>query len=311
MALGTVAGVVAGMIGARRRQVPEHRQRGRAGHAVRVPGAGRRGVRGSQRVLRRLKHEAAVLRRRLAMAKTTMRQRDAILEATTAAVDRGGHNLANLRSLEPPASRQALLAETARLWEGNLEHLRKYALRLDRVSNRRELLKAIDPLTDARPAMERDFVGVKAGLQRLGGEDCAIDLYIAKPIPLPNLPNPTARRRPEVPQPTAQRGAADQQLDAAEQHGAAGGDAGQPDIRPRPNTVPPAKHQRSERRRRQRRQRRRRRLIPAGGHRRAYHARHDDAAGSPRTPRCSSSTSRTASSGRRTTATASSPTSAR
>jgi DNA-binding SARP family transcriptional activator len=198
MALGTVAGVVAGMIALDDAKSPNTG----SASALGTPSAFQARVvevcEGVNASFGASKHEASVLRRRLDRAKTTMGQRDAILEATTAAVDRGGHNLANLRSLEPPANRQALLAETARLWEGNVEHLREYALRLDRVVSRRALLKAIEPLTEARPAMERDFVGVKAGLQRLGGPDCEIDLYIAKPIPLPELPDPKAPSRPNV-----------------------------------------------------------------------------------------------------------------
>jgi DNA-binding SARP family transcriptional activator len=189
MALGTVAGVVTGMLALGDATPPDTGNASALGR----PSAFQsqvvdvcKGVNASFVASRR---DAVLLRRRLRTAKTTMLQRDAILEATSAAIDRGGHNLANLRSLEPPASRRALVAETARLWDANLERLRKYALRLDRVTNRRQLLKAIEPLSDARPAMERDFVSVKAGLQRLGGPACAIDLYVARPIPLPDAGN--------------------------------------------------------------------------------------------------------------------------
>ena len=118
-------------------------------------------------------------------------------------VERGGHNLAALRSLEPPSERARLHAQTEELWERNLDVFRAYEVRLDRVSNRRSLLRAIDPLTSARPALEKRFVAMKAGLQKLGGRECEIDLYVERPVPLPPLETSRPRSRLGAARPAA------------------------------------------------------------------------------------------------------------
>ena len=214
MALGTIAGVAAGMIalgGPERRNAPEAAPPGGAS-----PGGGAAATGGAaavesaasdyqarvvevcedvNRAYRVQRRDTATLRRDLKRARSTRTQRDAILIMIRSRVERGGHNLAALRSLEPPAERARLHAQTEELWERNLDVFRAYEVRLDRVSNRRSLLRAIDPLTSARPALEKRFVAMKAGLQKLGGRDCEIDLYVERPVPLPPLddePTPSA-----------------------------------------------------------------------------------------------------------------------
>jgi len=206
MALGTIAGVAAGMIalgGPERRNSPEA-----APSAGAAPSGGAGATGGAaavdsaasdyearvvevcedvNRAFRVQRRDTATLRRQLKRARSTRTQRDAILIMIRSRVDRGGHNLAALRSLEPPAARARLHAQTDDLWERNLDVFRDYAVRLDRVSNRRELLRAIDPLTSARPSLEKRFVAMKAGMQKLGGPECEIDLYVERPVPLPPL----------------------------------------------------------------------------------------------------------------------------
>ena len=214
MALGTIAGVAAGMIalgGPERRNSPEA-----APSAGAAPGGGAAATGGAaavasaasdyqarvvevcedvNRAYRVQRRDTATLRRQLKRARSTRTQRDAILIMIRSRVERGGHNLAALRSLEPPPERARLHAQTEELWERNLDVFRAYEVRLDRVSNRRSLLRAIDPLTSARPALEKRFVAMKAGLQKLGGRDCEIDLYVERPVPLPPLKDePTPER---------------------------------------------------------------------------------------------------------------------
>ena len=207
MALGTIAGVAAGMIalgGPERRNSPEAAPPAGAP----APGGGAAATGGAaavasaasdyqarvvevcedvNRAYRVQRRDTATLRRDLKRARSTRTQRDAILIMIRSRVERGGHNLAALRSLEPPPERARLHAQTEELWERNLDVFRAYEVRLDRVSNRRSLLRAIDPLTSARPALEKRFVAMKAGLQKLGGRDCEIDLYVERPVPLPPL----------------------------------------------------------------------------------------------------------------------------
>jgi hypothetical protein len=136
--------------------------------------------RARRRDLKRLRHSVNA-------AYTTRAQRDAILLATRRVISRGGRNLADLESLEPPAESAALQAEAVRVWNRNLDRQRAFGERLDSASGRRELLGAIAPWTRARPASERDSVTLTADLQRLGGSSCRIHRFSETPIPLPPL----------------------------------------------------------------------------------------------------------------------------
>jgi len=186
MAVGTVAGVVAGMLAL---GDPERRNTGNAA-SIGTPTLRARVAEvcdSANAAFRSQRRDNGELRRRLRSARTTAEQRDAILAATNASIARSGHNLARLRALEPPAPFRTLLAATSRAWNANLDTLRAYAVRLDLSRNRRELVDAIVPTSRARPAMERNFVAIQAGLRQLGGEGCKLDLYIPRTVPLPPL----------------------------------------------------------------------------------------------------------------------------
>jgi DNA-binding SARP family transcriptional activator/uncharacterized membrane protein YgcG len=211
MALGTVAGVVTGMLALGGSDSPNAGDASALGTSTSPPAAAvavSDGVFAAQVAkvcdsvnasFRAQRRDDAHLRARLHRAHTTTAQREAILTAVRASLARGADNLADLNSLEVPAERQALLTQTAKRWDDNLDAMRAYALRLDRASSRRELLKAIAPFTNARPQMGRNSTAVKAGLQRLGAPKCRIGLYIARPILLPSLPrDPQPARRPDV-----------------------------------------------------------------------------------------------------------------
>jgi DNA-binding SARP family transcriptional activator len=216
MALGTVTGVVAGMLMISDR---EGRNSGNAtmlgspqveAEALESPWVDAEAVEAKlfenevaevcERVnesFRAHKREITRLRRELRAARTIIRQRDAILDTTRTTVTRGGHDLAKLESLEPPADARPTYSRTIGAWERNLKHNLRYQARLTRASNRRQLEAAIDPYTEARSEIARNLVVVKAGLQRMGGSGCDIELYVPERVPLPPLPTPTAEAAPE------------------------------------------------------------------------------------------------------------------
>jgi serine/threonine protein kinase len=136
---------------------------------------------------RRSRREAATLRRTLRDAPSTRTQRDAILVATRASISLSGRNLADLRSLEPPANSRILHRTVEQVWDQSLARLRAYAVRVDRSSTGPELLRALDTLSKWRPAWQEEKVTVTAGLQKLGGEGCRIHKFSDRPIPLPPL----------------------------------------------------------------------------------------------------------------------------
>ena len=186
-ALGTVAGVVVGML-----LISGDAPRSEDSAALAVSPSTYRAqiVKVCQRVnaseLAR-RRDATVLSRKLRRARTTAAQRDAILVATRASISRGGSNLAALRSLEPPDASRALHASTAQVWDRSLDRSRQFSVRLDASTNRPELLRAIAPLTQARAANQEDAVELVAGLQRLGGSQCSISRFSERPVPLPPL----------------------------------------------------------------------------------------------------------------------------
>ena len=182
--LGTVVGLATGIgviadhvLGGTGRPTPEAAYRAQI---VRVCQA----VNTAERVRQR---DEDLLRRALTRARTTRSQRDAILEATRATISRNARNLADLRSLQPPAASRGQHLAATTVWGRNLERTRQFAVRLDRSANRTDLRLAIAPLTAARPAIGRDLVTLTTALQRLGGNRCQIHRYSERPLVLPPL----------------------------------------------------------------------------------------------------------------------------
>jgi hypothetical protein len=88
---------------------------------------------------------------------------------------------------------------TAAAWNRNIERIRTYIERLDRVVSRSDLYAAIDVLADRRSALAKDGVTVQAGLHSLGGGRCHLDPpSVEERITLPRAPHhvrpPTPRR---------------------------------------------------------------------------------------------------------------------
>jgi DNA-binding SARP family transcriptional activator len=131
--------------------------------------------------------DAATLRTALRRAASTSAQREAILVAARASIARGDRNLADLRSIVPPAQRRFLHRATDSTWDRSLARLRAFAVRIDRAATRRELLHAMDRFAKDRPTWQSERINVTAGLQRLGGPRCRIHGFSDRPIALPEL----------------------------------------------------------------------------------------------------------------------------
>lgn len=115
------------------------------------------------------------LSRRLRLATTTARQRNALLFAVRRETARSSHALAALSALDPPKARAAAHRSTEAAWNRNLDRIRTYAEQLDSASDRRQMMAAIESLSRRRSAIARDSVRVTAGLQRLGQESCRVE----------------------------------------------------------------------------------------------------------------------------------------
>jgi hypothetical protein len=124
---------------------------------------------------RRRAHEDSKLRDGLIRAKTTLAQRNALLDPVRRTVAHDGHALAVFNGLEPPKALVPVRRDTQLAWNRNLARLRGYALRLDGVGTRAQLLAAIDHLSTLRPLLAADRVKLAAGLERLGGAECDLE----------------------------------------------------------------------------------------------------------------------------------------
>jgi hypothetical protein len=107
---------------------------------------------------------------------STARQRDALLVATMAAITRSEDNKADFLALVPPAASAALHKTAAGAWSRNLDRVIPYSSALHTARKQRDLAPAIARLRDERPAIQRDFANITASLERLGGEQCRIEL---------------------------------------------------------------------------------------------------------------------------------------
>lgn len=117
-------------------------------------------------------HEDSKLRSGLVGAKTTLAQRNALLDPVRRTMARDGHALAAFSGLEPPKALAPVRRDTQLAWNRNLARVRDYAVRLDRAGTRPELLAAVDHLSTLRPLLAADGVRLASGLQRLGGSEC-------------------------------------------------------------------------------------------------------------------------------------------
>jgi DNA-binding SARP family transcriptional activator len=195
MAIGTVAGVITGML--LLGDSPDERTGAAttlgAAPAPTVDRAFQAGVvKGCEQVnasFRAHRDDSKTLSRALRKARTTARQRNAILIATRRAAARGSRNLAGLRALRPPPAQRTTHARTIRAWAVSVDHERAYATGVEQSHNRQQLRAAVARHSSGRSKVERNLETVHAGLLEMGGAGCEIDLYIPKPISLPPLPS--------------------------------------------------------------------------------------------------------------------------
>jgi hypothetical protein len=159
------------------------------------------------------------LGKELEKARTTLAQRDALLDAARRSSARSSHALAGFAALRPPATDRATHRSTAGVWTQNVERLDAYVARLDQADGRKGLMVAVRRLAHDRPAFARDGRQVNTGLKRLGENRCVIDPPVVpktvtlpadpqRPSPRVNTPKgtPTATPAPGAPDPAPQVG---------------------------------------------------------------------------------------------------------
>jgi len=130
--------------------------------------------------------ETQAIKKRLGVAKTTLEQRNAMLDGVRRTAARSSHAYASLNALEPPQSLATVGHATEAAWERNLSRLRQYALWLDSARSRSDVLKAVTRLSKLRPAIGKDADTLTAGLDQLGGANCRLDT--ARVVPTYTLP---------------------------------------------------------------------------------------------------------------------------
>ena len=137
---------------------------------------------------RRRARQTKTIDKQLRRARTTIAQRNALLDGQRQEIARSGHALARFTALETPKGLVATRRATEAAWNRNLDRLRAYALRLDRVGTRNDLFAATRYLASLRAPLAKDGVKLMAGLERLGKASCDLNPPIAtKTAPLPPL----------------------------------------------------------------------------------------------------------------------------
>jgi hypothetical protein len=154
------------------------------------------------------------IRKRLQTAKTTIAQRNALLDGVRQSIARSGHALAAFAALEAPQALASIRGRTQAAWSRNLARLRDYALRLDRSATRSQLLATVDHLATVRPLLAGDGVSLTSGLEHLGQANCDLrPPIVTATFTLPPLPahghtsRPTHGKRPHINTPAPSEGA--------------------------------------------------------------------------------------------------------
>jgi len=124
---------------------------------------------------RRRARDDKAIRKELHRAKTTLAQRNALLDGVRRSSARSGHALATLSGLATPDELAAVQRDTEVVWNRNLARVRGYSMELDRAGTRRRMLAAVDHLAAMRPALARDGDRLRAGLERLGADRCDLE----------------------------------------------------------------------------------------------------------------------------------------
>jgi hypothetical protein len=150
-----------------------------------------------------------VIKRKLKHAKTTVQQRNALLDSVRVTASRSGHTLASFTAIEEPPILTPVRRKTQEAWERNLARIRNYSQDLDSSRTRKQLLKAIDGLTAIRPTLGRDADTLRSGLQRLGEANCDLEPpIITSTFTLPPLPKANPQAQQSVTPPSSTGGEA-------------------------------------------------------------------------------------------------------
>jgi hypothetical protein len=153
----------------------------------------------------------------LRAARSTLAQRDALLDAARKSAARSSHAFSGFAALSAPRADAATDRSTTEAWKRNLARLRAYIERLDRTTDYADLLAAVDRLSRDRSGLARDGLVVNTGLKHLGANRCVIDPpVVTRTITLPaepraarrvatrhNRPKAKTARRPGNPSPSA------------------------------------------------------------------------------------------------------------
>jgi len=135
----------------------------------------------------RARDETAI-KRRLQQARTTVAQRNALVDGVRRTASRSANALASFNALETPTALAAVGRDTEAAWNRHLARLRGYALSLDRAGTRAQLVATLDQLTTLRPALARDSDKLRSGLGRLGVANCDLEAQIVtRTFTLPRL----------------------------------------------------------------------------------------------------------------------------
>jgi hypothetical protein len=121
------------------------------------------------------------LPKRLQRARTTLAQRNAVLDSVRRTLASADHELALFESLVVPPTLTARHRAAAAAWNRNVGRIQDYAQRLDAAGTRAGVFAAVDVLARMRPALASDVVALDAGLVNLGGGRCRLDPPVVEP----------------------------------------------------------------------------------------------------------------------------------
>jgi len=157
---------------------------------------------------------ALQLRKRLDRARTTIAQRNALIDDTQSTIDRFTRVFGSFRELGAPERLVRLHRATAGAWSDSLARLRKYRTLLAGGHTRARLIAILERFSRGSGLIiEAHGVDVRAGLERLGGAECDLDAIktvrvftlprVESKAPDPAPPVPLPRQPPPDPEPPA------------------------------------------------------------------------------------------------------------
>jgi hypothetical protein len=178
--LSTVVAIATGMFTLRDQIFPQQRPEAQASlslRAVRWPGV-RRAERRREPARKNERHVAKRLRRD---KRSTLAQRNALLDSSQQIVDRSEYALGEFRGLQAPSTLRAPAHQAVVAWTRIIAALHGYLERLGRTRNRRDLNAAIRTLNAARTKVAAYRVDRASALTRVGGGRCKLNAPITTP----------------------------------------------------------------------------------------------------------------------------------